>query len=541
MDLDVHQLLRVARRWWWLLLIAPLISGTVAYAVGDRQQPLYSATVVLKVNPPVGARADFDALRLTQDLTETYRRTIVMSPVLDQVINQLRLPYGSDDLERASSASAVSGTQLIQLSVSDTDPDQAALIANTIAQTFITVLNSETMTQFAAIQSDLQEQTDTVQTDLNTIDAEIVRLETTQNADTAALQEQLESLQIQRGQLQQQLTDLRLQSRSIGTDLVTSQTQVTISEPAFPPRVPYAPRVLFNTVLAAIVGFLFGAGAVALLQFLDNTVQGTTDIRALAGGSLLATIATFPKLKPGANQLYVVSHPRSPASEAIRLLRANLDFAAVVQPITTLTVSSTVAAEGKSTVTANLAVVMAQAGLRVVLIDADLRNPSQHHIFSVPNERGLTTLLSQPETRWQDLGSRVSVAGLTVIPSGPIPPNPADLLSIDRLPVLLSYISEEADIVLLDTPPILAVSDPLVIGSKTDGMILITRAGSTRRDRLQTAAMSLHQAGIRLVGVVINHQSVRSGETYQHYQNYGEFASSPSRLHAVPAKEKTSP
>lgn len=530
--MNLHQLLRIGRRWWWLLLLAPLICGTVAYSVGNRQLPLYSATVVLKINPPVGPSGGYSALQFAQNLTETYRREIVMSPVLDQVINQLGLPYDSDDLERKSSSTAVTDTQLIRLSVSDTDPDQAALIANTIANTFIAKLNGETTARFTAIQGALREQTDTIQTELDAIEAEIARLDTMQNADDAAVQDQLASLRIQMGQLQQQLTDLQLQSRSIGTDLVTSQTQVTISDPAIPPRVPYAPRVLFNSVLAAIVGFLIAAGAVALLQFLDNTVQGTTDIRALTGGSLLATIATLPKLKPGVDQLYVVSHPRSPAAEAIRLLRANLDFAAVVQPITSLAVSSTGPGEGKSTVTANLAVVMAQAGFSVVVIDADLRNPSQHQIFGVPNDRGLTTLLLQPETRWQDFGARVSATGLMLIPSGPIPPNPADLLSIDRLPVLLSQISKEADIVLLDTPPILTVSDPLLIGAKTDGMLLLTRAGHTRRDRLQMGVMTLQQAGIRLIGVVINQQSSRSGEPYYTYGNYGESSPKPASTHA---------
>jgi capsular exopolysaccharide synthesis family protein len=521
LDLDLHQLLRIVRRWWWLLLLTPLVAGAVAYAVADRQQPLYSATVVLRINPPAGSSADFSALQLTQNLTETYRMTIVMSPVLDQVVEQLDLPYDSEELAENSTATAVRDTQLIRLSVSDTDPDQAARIANTIANTFIANLNGETTTQFTAIQDDLQEQTDAVQTQLDTVEAEIARLDTSQNADDTAIQDQLGSLRLQRGRLQQELTNLQLQTQSIGTGLATSQTQVTVSEPATPPDEPYAPRVLFNTLLATFAGFLIGTGAVALLQFLDNTVQGTTDVRALTGGSLLATIAALPKLRPGGDQVYVVSHPRSPAAEAIRLLRANLEFAAAVQPITTLTISSTGPGEGKSTVTANLAVVMAQAGFSVVVIDADLRKPTQHRIFNVPNDRGLSTLLLHPEERWQDVGARVAVPGLKLIPSGPVPPNPADLLSIDRLPSLLSQISQEADIVLLDTPPILAVSDPLLIGTKTDGMILLTRAGHTRRDRLQMAATSLQQAGVRLVGVVVNQQSVGSGEAYYYYRDYG--------------------
>lgn len=521
MEIDLRQLVRAARRWWWLLLLAPLISGAVAYAVADRQQPLYSATVVLRINPPAGSSADFSALQLTQNLTETYRMTIVMSPVLDQVVSQLGLPYDSEELAGKTTATAVRDTQLVRLSVSDTDPEQAARIANTIAQVFITNLNTETTTQFTTIQSDLQAQTTTAQEELDAVDAEIARLDTPQNEADTAVQDQLANLRLQRSQLQQQITNLQLQTQSIGTGLATSQTQVTVSEPAPPPSDPYAPRVLFNALLAGFAGLLIGIAAVALLEFLDNTVRGSSDVTTLTGAPLLASVSAIPKLRPGGQQVYVLAKPRSTEAEAIRLLRANLEFAAAAQPITTLALTSAGPGEGKSTVTANLGVVMAQSGFTTVIIDADLRKPSQHRIFNVANDRGLTTLLTHPEQPWQELGARVAVPGLTLLPSGPIPPNPADLLSLDRMSLLLSRISEEADIILIDTPPVLAVSDPLVIGTKSDGMILLTRAGHTRRDRLQKAASSLQQAGVRLVGVVVNQQAGHEGEGYYYYRDYG--------------------
>lgn len=539
MELDLHQLIRAARRWWWLLLLAPLIAGTVAYAVADRQQPLYSSTVVLRINPPAGSSADFSALQLTQNLTETYRMTIVMSPVLDKVVAQLGLPYDSDELASKSTATAVRDTQLVRLSVSDTSPTQAALIANTIAQTFIGNLTTESATQFTGIQDDLREQTTAAQEALDTVEAEIARLDTPENEDDVSIQDRLSSLRLERGQLQQQLTGLQLQAQSVGTGLATAQTQVTISEPATAPDQPYAPRVLFNALLAAFAGLLIGIAAVALLEFLDNTVRGSSDVTELTGAPLLASVSAIAKLQPGGQQVYVLARPRSTEAEAIRLLRANLEFAAAAQPITTLALTSAGPGEGKSTVTANLGVVMAQSGLTTVIIDADLRKPSQHRIFNVANDRGLTTLMTHPDQPWEQVGARVAVPGLTLIPSGPIPPNPADLLSLDRMSVLLSRISDEADIILIDTPPILAVSDPLVIGTKTDGMILLARAGHTRRDRLQKAASSLQQAGVRLVGIVVNQQAGHEGEGYYYYRDYGMSAKTP-RGSSTPAQVKGS-
>lgn len=536
MELDLQHLIRVARRWWWLLLLAPLISGAVAYTVADRQQPLYSATVVLRINPPAGSSADFSALQLTQNLTETYRMTIVMSPVLDQVVRQLGLPYDSDELAEKSTATAVRDTQLVRLSVSDTDPGQAALIANTMAETFITNLNSETTSQFTAIQRDLQEQINSTQDQLDAVESDIARLDTPQNADNQSIQDQLTSLRLQRGQFQQQLTNLQMQAQSVGTGLATSQTQVTISDPAAPPDDPYAPRVLFNALLAAVAGLLIGIAAAAVLEFMDTSIRGANDVTALTGAPLLSSIGIVPKLRPGSTQVYTVAQPRSPAAEAIRLLRANLEFAAAIQPIRTLAISSVGPGEGKSTVTANLGVVMAQAGFKTVIIDADLRKPTQHRIFKVPNERGLTSLLLHPEQAWREVGIKVAVPGLTLIPSGPIPPNPADLLSSDRLSVLLARLSQEADLVVIDTPPVLAVSDPLVIGTRTDGMILLARAGQTRRDRLATVSSSLRQAGVRLIGVVVNQQSGRHGGAYYYYGDYGTSADPPKPAPAAPAR-----
>ncbi|MDQ3541496.1 MAG: polysaccharide biosynthesis tyrosine autokinase [Chloroflexota bacterium] len=503
------------------MLLAPLLAGAIAFTFSSRQQSLYSATVVLRINPPAGSSADFSALQLTQNLTETYRMTVVMLPILDQVVHQLDLPYDWEKLAKKTTATAIRDTQLVRLSVSDTSPDQAALVANTIAQTFIVNVNAETTTQFTAIQDGLQEQMNALQADLNIVEAEIAERDTPENANDASVQGELEAFRLQRSQLQQQLTNLQIQSQSMGTSLATSQTQVTVSEPATPPDDPYAPRIILITLLAVLAGLLVGSVAVAVLELLDNTVRETSDVTSLTGAPLLSSVSAIPKLRPGGDQLYVVSNPRSTEAEAIRLLRANLEFAAAAQLFTTLALTSAGPGEGKSTVTANLAVVMAQSGLVTVIIDADLRKPTQHRIFGVANDRGLTTLLTHPDQRWQDVGADVAVPGLTLLPSGPIPPNPADLLGLDRMANILSRISEEVDIILIDTPPVLAVSDPLVIGAQSDAMILIARAGHTRRDRLQKAASSLHQAGVRLIGVVINQQAVNEGEGYYSFRDYG--------------------
>ncbi|MEJ7900879.1 MAG: CpsD/CapB family tyrosine-protein kinase, partial [Thermomicrobiales bacterium] len=275
------------------------------------------------------------------------------------------------------------------------------------------------------------------------------------------------------------------------------------------------------------VGLLIAVGAVALLEYMDNSVKADSDYLDLASAPLLTTIGAIPNLRPGGNQVYVVSEPRSPSAEAIRMLRANLEFASAGKQIDTLAITSSSPGEGKSTVSANLAVVMAQAGLRTILIDADLRKPTLHKIYSIPNDKGLTRLLTHPDERWQDSATRVAVPNLWLIPSGPVPPNPADLLSIDAFPQLLTRIGAEADIIILDTPPVLAVSDPLVVARNTDAVLLVAKSGQTRRDALRHSAEALQKGNMRLLGIVLNQQRSKDGMGYYYYEGYGPTTTPP--------------
>ena len=224
--------------------------------------------------------------------------------------------------------------------------------------------------------------------------------------------------------------------------------------------------------------------------------------------------------------MYTMAQPQSSASEALRLLRTNLEFASASDEIHALTVTSPGPEEGKSTIVANIGVVLAQSGKSAVIIDADLRKPTQHKIFGVPNERGLTTLLTHPEVGWQSAASKLALPGLLLIPSGPIPPNPSDLVSSTRFAQLIERIKSEVDLVIIDSPPILAASDSLAIATHTDGVILVCRSNKTRTDALRHAAHSVHQGGIRLVGVVLNRQKGQVGASY-YGEYYGSTVSNP--------------
>ncbi len=202
-------------------------------------------------------------------------------------------------------------------------------------------------------------------------------------------------------------------------------------------------------------------------------------------------------------KLATLQEPNSPAAEAFRTLRTNILFAALEKPIKTLLVSSPAPDEGKSVTVANLAVTMAQAGHQTILVDADLRRPSQHTLWGLNNDRGLTNMMLDAGNNKPVLQS-VSVENLSVLTSGPLPPNPADLLSGKRMEDIIKGLIKQAEYVLFDAPPLLAVADAALLGSKLDAVLLVVKAGATRRAHAQRAKEILERANIRILGVAIS-------------------------------------
>jgi capsular exopolysaccharide synthesis family protein len=202
--------------------------------------------------------------------------------------------------------------------------------------------------------------------------------------------------------------------------------------------------------------------------------------------------------------LITLTDPRSPAAEAYRTLRTNLTFAALDKPIETLIVTSAAPDEEKSTVIANLAITMAQGERRTILVDADMRRPSLHEVFDVANDRGLTTMIVE-ETAINDPSLiDVGVENLWLVPSGPLPPNPADILGSRKMEKAIAALKSRADIVLFDAPPIVSVTDAAVLGTKVDGVLLVVCAGRTRREHIQRAKDVLERVHVRIVGAVLN-------------------------------------
>ena len=225
----------------------------------------------------------------------------------------------------------------------------------------------------------------------------------------------------------------------------------------------------------------------------------------------------MPNDSNGREKLITHSSPRSPVAEAYRQLRTNIQFASLDRPIKTLLVTSTSPEEGKSTTLANLAITIAQTGKSVILVDCDLRRPSLHQLFGLNNNRGLTGLViddTNKEIPFQDSG----IASLRILSSGPLPPNPSELLGSLRMGEIIEQLKSQADYVLLDSPPIIAVTDAAVLATKVDGVLLVIKAGKTKRELAKRAKALLDKVNANLVGVVLN--NVKLDANLHHY--YGQ-------------------
>jgi capsular exopolysaccharide synthesis family protein len=523
LDVDLRQLARSARKYWWLLVALPLVFGGLAFVYTSRQAPQYLAEVSLDVRTSSNNEGSYDVLLGSERQAKTYLRLVKDPVVLQNTIERIDPNLDLETLSAQIKSRVDSGTSLLVIGASDTDPARAALIANTIAEELVNIVDVRNEESVRERTTELQSRIDDLKADIDERRAQILELERSADATTDAVVNQIDDLNedIARDQ-----ANIQLFQTQIGTVIANPGDSVRVFSGAVAPRFPYAPQKMMNVVLGIMAGLMIACGLIFLLNYLDNTVKSTLDFPAIVGGPLLATVRSIDKLKPGRSQLFMLDDPKGVPAESIRLLRTNIEFASATRELVSISLTSPNPGEGKSTIAANLAVALAQAGFVTTIIDGDLRRPTQHRIFGVPNDRGLSTLLAYPDRPWEWAAHDTLVPNLKLISAGPIPPNPADLLSLDRLRSLLEELRDTVDVIIVDSPPVLAVSDPLIIAAHVDGTALVTLGGKTRLDQLKRAVQILHRGAPRIIGVVLNQQG-DNGDGGYYFQEYHAVSEGP--------------
>jgi succinoglycan biosynthesis transport protein ExoP len=286
---------------------------------------------------------------------------------------------------------------------------------------------------------------------------------------------------------------------------------------------PTRPKTLQNTLLALVAGALLAAGGVVAREAMDDTIKAPEEISQKFG---LAVLGVINHHNGREEDPIALSDPKSPTAEAYRTLRTNISYAGVDKPIRSLMVTSPEPGEGKTTTLANLAVAFAQNGMEVIVADCDMRHPRTHITFRLNNRKGLSNLFSQNSYVLDGSCQPSGVDKLSVVTTGSLPPNPAELLGSKRMQAIIQAMAENADMVLVDTPPMLAVTDAAVLAPKVDGVLLVVRPGKTRASALRHTLEEMKQVGARVIGVVLNdvttHRSAYSYH-YKYYRNYSAY------------------
>jgi non-specific protein-tyrosine kinase len=529
---DLRRQIAIARAWFPLLVACVALAAGAAFLFTSQQPNVYEAKATLIVGQSLSsANPSTDQLLASQRLTTTYASIVTTRPILDAVVTKLRLDATADELRGRVVADTPLSNTFLTITVRDADPARAAAIANALTDQLIAASPAIAGRQ-AEFQASIDADLKATQDQINSTQAQVETLTGLTNPSAAQAAE-LETLDGRLASLRSTYATLLSYSSGNGSSLLS------VIEPAVPPTSPVSPRPLLYTLLAAIVGLLIGTAIAFVVEYLDDTVRDAGTVEEVAGLSTLGIIASMKgnRVRGEMYRLAALLFPRSSVAEAYRTLRTNIEFASVDAPIQTLLVTSSTSSEGKTVTAANLAIVFAQAGRRVLLVDADLRKPGVHLIFDLPNSQGLTTLLRSDDLNLDRIAQATEQENLRILTTGPLPPNPAELLGSQRMRVILGRLKAAGDLVILDSPPLQPVADPAILSALADGTILVVDAGRSRRGVVRQCRQTLANAGANVLGAVVNRVRDRARSGYGSY--YGDaHGSAPGAGLSGPTTEK---
>ncbi|MEA3223076.1 MAG: polysaccharide biosynthesis tyrosine autokinase [Thermodesulfobacteriota bacterium] len=284
------------------------------------------------------------------------------------------------------------------------------------------------------------------------------------------------------------------------------------------PNAPVKPNVKRNLVIAIVLGLFMGGGAAFFVEYMDDTVKTPEDLEK---GFDLVCLGPVPKFTMKGSdfdrpELIVLNEPKSSASEAYKVLRTGVHFST---PGRSILITSSGPGEGKTITCANLSIAMALSGQKTLVLDGDMRKPRLHRLFDIENERGISNILVG-EGDWHDIRIPTNIKDLDFIPSGPLSPNPAELIESKRMPKLIKEFLDEYDYVIIDSPPVVAVTDPVILSHIADGVVLVIELGVTRRGIIADAVRQLRGAHAHILGVVLNNIKIGKDRYYYRYKYY---------------------
>ncbi len=504
----------VAVRRKWFIIVAVVLAVGSALLMSALQTPVYQASAVMAVRTLPGDSIFGSGYSGYIDPERAIQAEVLVlqgAPVLDRLKADLGLTADPPSV----SGSAVASTDAIKVSVSAGDPQTAAVLANAYVKAYISTKRDATVNGLIEASTVLQNQVTDLQAQIDALDKRV------QSADPNGRAQLETDLASQRQQLVNQQANFKEKLDQLSVDAALSSGGAQLVQPATASGEPVVPTPLRSAVLALVVGLLIGLGAAFLVDYADDTLRSTEQLEEATGG--IPVLAVIPTDPPPDNLPIVLSRPGDFAVEAYRTLRTNLQFLGVDRSLKVVQITSAVAGEGKTTTAANMAVVLAQAGNRVLLVDADLRRPRLHQVFSVDNSRGLSDALLGETLKMLLIPIELDGATLDLLPAGRPPANPAELLGGRRVKAIVAEAAEHYDIVVVDSAPVLPVTDSVALSGAVDGVLVVAQAGRTTTKQVEETVAALNRVGAPLVGMAMNKVAVRKrrGGGYSYGKGYG--------------------
>ena len=494
--------LALARRRKWWIAIAALLGLAVSVALSVRQPDQYVATAQILVQPSGASTAPGGAL---SPVTPTDVQTDVQLLTSAQVERAVSQRLGTSP---PASAAEIAQTNVIAISAISRSPSRAALIANTYAKAFVNLQQDAAIKELTALELQLRTQIRTLGTRISNL-----------HGQSSAASKQLVLLN-QQAVLREQLAQMQVSGAVTtgGVEIVT---------PALAPGSPSSPKPVQDGLLGLAAGLILGIGGAFLRDSFDDTLSSKEAAEQLSGAPVLALVPMITSWKKRKKPLVVsVSRPLSPPAEAYRSLRTSLQFIRQDHLLRTLVVTSPAAQEGKTSTVANLGIVFAQAGERVVLVSCDLRRPRLGQFFDLDEQAGLTTVLLGEQSLTDVVQQVPGHDTLWLLGSGRLPPNPAELLNGSAARDMFAALRAEFDFVIIDSPPVLPVTDAALLSKDADGTLMVVASGQTKRIDLRRAAEKLGQVNATVIGALLNETTRQTGYGYGYGYAYG-YASDP--------------
>jgi non-specific protein-tyrosine kinase len=534
--MELQQFTSALRRWWWVILASVAVAALTSFLVTRSTPNWYQAQTTLQVGDAANPNPDQGTLMLGQTLAGFYAELVTREPVLRGTLEALKLDWNWQSLRSMVSSRAELNKPFIEIAVVDTDPQRAQVLTNEIARQLI--LQSPQGNEEARREQDrqfTQQQLNSLQSRIGSAEEELKQLDEVIAAATS--RRQIEEARSQQAALNIQISTWQSTYAQLQSNLLVGvPNTLRVLEPASQPTVPEGPKLAQNVMLAALVGLVLALAAVVLIEVIDDTLKTTEDARRALNLPVLGSVARFSG-SGYSERLVLASQENLKQAEAYRVLRTNLQFSTVGVPMKTLMITSSKPKEGKSTTASNLAIIVAQSGKKVILVDADLRRPVQHMVFELDNEQGLSSAFLDTHAGIDRYLKPVTTDSLSVLPSGPVPHNPSELLDSGRMLEVIEELKKRADLVIFDSPPVLSVADATILASRMDRVLLVVDSGYTRRGTAKRAKEVLLSIGANIAGVVVNRAVVKAEADYYDYSYGSDGQKHPSkrRLKIKPA------